>query len=619
MRKLFKSKKKDKSPTPTPEREMASDERGASMMGDNGHAQEKEKDSGAHAHAGFDADGQPKASARYSLPVIKTGAGIKASADPSTGIHVGFDLDQDKDSRNKNDIKSTHPSAQGKLRHTSSDSEGMKIGMSSDTDSEKGRDSPAGLNIGFGGSNGSGSNNSVHIGIDGKVKTGPHHHHHHHQQHNLDKDGKVSQSSPSLFDDRAMSPTSKFLAMSRIDEKNSLVGLNDRLAKILARNRQLEEENKRLDNQVKDADCKLSELSKELKHSFQDDNEKLRKLLEETEKEKVKLGLALRKSDADWNDAVGKLKKKEDDLKDLQKQIQDLDHKLTAAAANAKKSEDDKEKLAKEKADLSDENKKLAQELNKVRDILEKECLSKVELQNQMRNKGEEIQWKVQVQQQEFSQLKSPKGRADSPDAKKLKSEYDAKLADAIKQLRSDCEQQIHANREEQGGLYLKKEEALKGQVDRLKNANEAQMGELKAVQNKLVTLEKKITAIDGEKMMLLMSLKDAETGWAADKKNFATERANLENLIGSMQEERQVLINDYQGLMEVKVALDNEIATYRALLEGEEERLASLIQDGTLELYDDIDQQIESKEFDFDDAQKFIKSEKKKIEAAYF
>jgi chromosome segregation ATPase len=416
-----------------------------------------------------------------------------------------------------------------------------------------------------------------------------------------------------------MSPTSKFLAMSRIDEKNSLVGLKDRLAKILARNRQLEEENKRLDGQVKDADCKLSELSKELKHSFQDDNEKLRKLLEETEKEKVKLGLALRKSDADLNDALGKLKKKEDDLKDLQKQNQDLDHKLTAATANAKKSEDDKEKLAKEKADLSDENKKLAQELNKVRDILEKECLSKVELQNQMRNKGEEIQWKVQVQQQEFSQLKSPKGRADSPDAKKLKSEYDAKLADAIKQLRSDCEQQIHANREEQGGLYLKKEEALKGQVDRLKNANEAQMGELKAVQNKLVTLEKKITAIDGEKMMLLMSLKDAETGWAADKKNFATERANLENLIGSMQEERQVLINDYQGLMEVKVALDNEIATYRALLEGEEERLASLIQDGTLELYDDIDQQIESKEFDFDDAQKFIKSEKKKIEAAYF
>lgn len=47
-----------------------------------------------------------------------------------------------------------------------------------------------------------------------------------------------------------MSPTTRLISLSRIDEKNQLVSLNDRLAGILSKNRNLENENVILNTQV---------------------------------------------------------------------------------------------------------------------------------------------------------------------------------------------------------------------------------------------------------------------------------------------------------------------------------------------------------------------------------
>lgn len=242
-----------------------------------------------------------------------------------------------------------------------------------------------------------------------------------------------------------------------------------------------------------------------------------------------------------------------------------------------KKKDDDQGKLAKEKADLVDRLANVTKELESTQKQYEEEAMTKVELEGMLRNKEDEVQMKMQIHQQQFSELMVSRNDEASNMGGQLQKEYDARLADAIQQLRAECEMQLQANREEQEGLYAKKEQALQAEMQRLRISLEVNGGEMSAMTLKLSALERKMAQLASEKADLEGQLQDLEGGWAADKAAFAAERARLEGLINEMQEERFQLLTDYQQLMEIKVGLDNEISTYRSLLQSEEDRYDSL------------------------------------------
>jgi lamin B len=96
-----------------------------------------------------------------------------------------------------------------------------------------------------------------------------------------------------------MTPT----RLSRLEEKNTLVALNNRFAAIIDRNNKLENENAKLAAQVEMVEKTLAKTTESLRNTYQTESGSSRSKLEHAEKEKAKAELALNSLKNSLNDS----------------------------------------------------------------------------------------------------------------------------------------------------------------------------------------------------------------------------------------------------------------------------------------------------------------------------
>ncbi|XP_063025878.1 lamin-L(III)-like isoform X1 [Melospiza melodia melodia] len=362
--------------------------------------------------------------------------------------------------------------------------------------------------------------------------------------------------------------------LSRLQEKEELQQLNDRLASYIEMVRALEADKSVLQQQLSEHQASSDREMGCLRLRFETELADARRALDDITIERDRLQVELGKIGEEHRQLHVRNSKKESDLNVAQARVNDLDAQLIAKEADLATALNKNRTLENELRDLKEQVQSLNLSLEDTKKHLHSETLRRMDVENHMKTLQEEMTFQKHLHEDELKKAKRVHEKRIVEVESDRRREFESKLSDVLRGLRKQHEEQIQGYKEEMERTFSAKvENAQLIAARNCESANTTRV-ELMETQKRVDTLISQINQYQSQIVALENKIKELQNLLDYDRDLHRRRLAEKDEELAQVQKQTQAQLEEYEQLLEVKLALDLEINAYRKMLEGEEQRL---------------------------------------------
>ena len=357
---------------------------------------------------------------------------------------------------------------------------------------------------------------------------------------------------------------------NREKEKRELSQLNDKFASYVERVRFLEVHNKKLQMELDALRNRAGGESGKIREMYEVELREAKNLIDETGKDKANAELKARACEEDaerfrkrYNDVINNRNADKARIDELNKQIAENEAEINLLKRRLGDLEDEAKRY-------KIETQRLLGEIQRITAELDSETLQRVQLENEKSALEEELSFLRQMHAQELEDLRQKSFLDVGLDSSQF---FKSELANAIREIRNEYETINNNQRAEMEQWYRMKmqEVQTRGRPEAADSIIARE--ETRKLRSAVSDQRREIANMKARNAELDARIKEIEELLLSEQRDGQVLIEEKEAEIAELRRRQQQLLADYEELTKMKTTLEEEIRTYRRLLEGDEDK----------------------------------------------